>query len=126
MSTLLATGKEHDHHRACDSVVIVCKEACLWVIYIDLKSANPHGYAGQFKSTRQFVRYTLGLLEEFHSQKFTEIKEHYVILYGGNPPLLNKKTSVQKANNTGKSRPDAAFKREVPDGVRLRLKELLE
>lgn len=56
MSELLATGKEFDHHRACDCVVLVFKDNKLHVLYIDLKSSNPIGYAGQFKSVRQFVR----------------------------------------------------------------------
>ena len=125
MSPLLAIGKDQEHHRACDSVVLVHKETGLWVIYFDLKSENPHGYAGQFKSTRQFVRYALGLLEEFHNQKFLAVEEHYVILYGGKQPLLNKQTTVQKKTKTSKSRPDAAYKREVTNSANLWLKEFL-
>ena len=66
ISPLLATGKMHDHHRACDCVVLVRRAGRLIALYIDLKSEAPKGYAGQFKSTRQFVRYALGLLAEFH------------------------------------------------------------
>ena len=62
MSALLTADKGHDHHRACDCVVVVCRGTRLTVLYVDLKSGNPVGYAGQFQSTRQFVKYALGLL----------------------------------------------------------------
>ena len=32
MSPLLATGPQHDHHRACDSVIVVCKQGRLHVL----------------------------------------------------------------------------------------------
>ena len=48
---------------------MVNKNGALTVVYVDLKSGKPLGYAGQFKSTRQFMRYALGLLEEFHQEK---------------------------------------------------------
>lgn len=123
MSPLLATGPQHDHHRACDSVIMVCRQGRLHVLYIDLKSGNPDGYAGQFKSTRQFVSYALGLLAEFHGEAFVGPEERYVVLYGGKKPLLDKKTTVPQ---TKKTRPNAAFKREVANGARLYLKELLD
>lgn len=125
MSPLLATGKKHDHHRACDCVVVVNRNQQLTIVYIDLKSGNPTGYSGQFKSTRQFVRYVLGLLEEFYQKKLTITDERYVILYGGTPALLNKTTTVPKTEKMGKSRPDSAYKREVYNPARLYLKELL-
>lgn len=124
MSPLLATGA-HDHHRACDCVVVVNRNGQLTLLYIDLKSGNPVGYSGQFKSTRQFVRYALGLLEEFHQEKLAIAEERYVILYGGKPALLNKTTTVPKFEKMGKSKPDAAYKREVSNPARLYLKELL-
>lgn len=126
MSQLLTAGPEHDHHRACDSVIMVCKEGCLQVLYIDLKSGNPDGYAGQFKSTRQFVRYALGLLNEFHNESFPALEERYVILYGGKKPLLDKKPTVPQTRKTRRTGPDAAYKREVTNGGRLFLKEFLD
>lgn len=124
MSPLLAVGA-HDHHRACDCVIVVNRQSQLTIVYVDLKSGNPVGYSGQFKSTRQFVRYALGLLEEFHQEKLTIADERYVILYGGKPVLLNKTTTVPKIEKMGKSKPDAAYKREVTNPARLYLKELL-
>lgn len=124
MSPLLAIDG-HDHHRACDCVVVVNRGGQLTVVYIDLKSGNLVGYAGQFKSTRQFMRYALGLLEEFHQEKLSIVDERYVILYGGKAPLLNKTTTIPKAEKMGKSKPDAAYKREVTNPARLYLKELL-
>lgn len=126
MSPLLSVGPGHDHHRACDSVIMVCKQGRLHVLYIDLKSGNPVGYAGQFKSTRQFVGYALGLLKEFYGETFAGPEERYVILYGGKKPLLDKKPTVPQTKKIGRTRPDAAYKREVANGAKLFLKELLD
>lgn len=124
MSPLLAIDR-HDHHRACDSVVVVKRGEKLTIIYIDLKSGNPVGYSGQFKSTRQFVRYALGLLDEFHGEKLEVEQERYVILYGGKPALLNKRPTVPAAEGLGKSKPDEAYKRAVSNPATMYLKELL-
>ncbi len=125
MSPLLATGAAHDHHRACDCVVLINRGGQLVALYVDLKSGNPVGYSGQFKSTRQFVRYALGLQEEFHGTKLTLIEERFVVLYGGKPALMNKTTTVPKLEKLGKSQPDKPHKREVPQPAKLYLKELL-
>jgi hypothetical protein len=125
MSQLLAVSKTHDHHRACDCVVLVRRQNKLTALYIDLKSGNPVGYVGQFKSTRQFVRYALGLLEEFHGHKLSLDEERFVVLHGGKPALLNKTTTVPKSEKIGKTLPDKPYKREVTNPARLYLKELL-
>lgn len=125
MSPLLATDAAHDHHRACDCVVLVNRDGQLTALYVDLKSGNPVGYSGQFKSTRQFVRYALGLLEEFHGIKLTLAEERFVVLYGGKPALLNKTTTVPKLAKLDKTQPDKPYKREVTQPARLYLKELL-
>ena len=126
MSALLSTGKGHDHHRACDCVVVICREMQLTVLYVDLKSGNPVGYAGQFKSTRQFVRYVLGLLEEFYGSPLQIEREQYVILYGGDKSLpLSKTTTVPKLDKAKSTQPDQAYKRAVPNGARLYARELL-
>lgn len=125
MSPLLATGKEHDHHRACDCVVLIRRNGKLTALYIDLKSGNPSGYSGQFKSTRQFLRYALGLLTEFHGHTLTLSEERFVVLYGGKPALINKTTTVPKVEKVRKTQPDKPYKREVSNPCRLYLKELL-
>jgi len=125
MSPLLSVGKEHDHHRACDCVIFIRRESGLTALYIDLKSGNPVGYAGQFKSTRQFVSYVLGLLEEFHGHKLTLTEERYVVLYGGKPALIQKTTTVPKVEKISKTQPDRPYKREVTNPCCLYLKELL-
>lgn len=125
MSPLFSVGADHDHHRACDCVTIVNRNGQLTVIYIDLKSGSPSGFAGQFKSTRQFVRYALGLFEEFHSKNLNLVEERFVILYGGKPALLNKTTTVPKLSKMGRTQPDAPYKREVHNPATLYLKELL-
>jgi len=121
MSPLLSTDSHHKHHRACDCVVVVHRQGQLTVAYIDLKSKNKNGYADQFKSTRQFMRYALGLLEEFHQERF-EIQERYIILHGGKAPSLPKTPTVPK---TRKTTPEHPYKRQVQDGAKLYLKELL-
>lgn len=125
MSPLLATGATHHHHRACDAVVLVNRDGQITALYVDLKSGNPVGYSDQFKSTRQFVRYALGLLEDLRGTKLTLAEERFVILYGGKPALLNKTTTVPKLEKIGKTRPDKPYKREVPQPAKLFLKELL-
>jgi hypothetical protein len=125
MSPLLAVAKSHDHHRACDCVVLVRRLDKLTALYIDLKSGNPKGYAGQFKSTRQFVRYALGLLAEFHGHALNLDDERFVVLHGGQPALLNKTTTVPKPGKTSKTTPNNPYKREVTNPARLYLKELL-
>lgn len=125
MSPLLTIGNGHDHHRACDCVVLVRRDNKLTVLYIDLKSENPRGYSGQFKSTRQFIRYALGLLTEFSGDSLTLSDERYVVLYGGKPALINKTTTAPKKKLIGKTQPDKAYKREVFNLSSLYLKELL-
>jgi hypothetical protein len=125
MSPLLAVGKDHEHHRACDCVVFIIKDAQCIVLYLDLKSANPRGFAGQFKSTRQFARYALGLLEEFHGKKMTIAKERYIVLYGGQPMSLHKTTTASENLEIGNSKPNGPYMREVPNNATLYLKEFL-
>lgn len=129
MSPLLAVSDKnhakHGHHCACDNVIFLVRNHKLTVIYIDLKSNNPIGYANQFKSTRQFVRYAIALIEEFYAQKLIISDERYVILYGGKPITLNKKTTVAKLEKLTNTAPDKAYKREVSNGEKIYLKELL-
>ena len=126
MSPLLARGKKHDHHRACDCVIVACDNQKLTVVYVDLKSGNPKGYAGQFKSTRQFMRYAVELLNEFHKIHFEIVREQYVILYGGDKPLPIQKTpTTTKIEKISQTRPDNAYKKEVPNGARLYLREII-
>lgn len=125
MSPLLAKGAAHDHHRACDCVVLVNRGGQLTALYVDLKSGNPVGYSGQFKSTRQFMRYALGLLEEFHGTRITLADERFVVLHGGKPPLIKKTTTVPKPSKIGRTQPDKPHKREVSNPAQLYLKELL-
>ena len=78
MSPLLACGKEHKHHCACDAVIVHTKPEKLTVVFIELKSGR-HSACDQFKSTRQFVLYALGLLQEFGKGELEMAKESYVV-----------------------------------------------
>lgn len=127
MSPLLAAGSNHQHHRACDAVIIVLKESVLRLIFIDLKSASPSGYSGQFQSTRQFARYLLGLLNEFYGLSFQSVEERFVLFHTakGRKVLLNKKPTVFACKNKPSCDPKAPQKELVDDGVTLYLKQLL-
>lgn len=124
MSPLLTSGAGYAHHRACDCVVLIAKENEIKALYIDLKSGNPTGYSGQFKSTRQFVRYILGLLEDFHGYKFL-LEERFVVLYGGKHVLIQKKPTVPKTGKIKKTQPDKPYKRDLPNNCTIFLKELM-
>ncbi|HGO5856366.1 TPA: hypothetical protein ACK3JJ_000993 [Mannheimia haemolytica] len=123
MSPLLTIDKRFDHHCACDAVIIMKKEGKLSILYIDLKSGNPTGYSSQFKSSRQFVRYLLGLYSEFRGESLPILEEKYVIFHGGNKILLNKSTTTLKPN-IGRTSPDNAYKKEVTDGATVYLREI--
>lgn len=129
MSPLLAvsdnSNAKHGHHCACDNVIFLVRNDKLTVIYIDLKSNNPTGYANQFKSTRQFVHYAIALIEEFHALKLMITDERYIVLWGGKPTSLNKTTTVAKPEKLTKTAPDKAYKREISNGEKIYLKELL-
>ncbi|WP_295653696.1 hypothetical protein [uncultured Haemophilus sp.] len=124
MSPLLTIGEGFDHHCACDAVIFIKKDNGIVIIYIDLKSDNPTGYSPQFKSARQFIRYLIGLHEEFQKSKLSIIEERYIVLHSGKRSFLNKSTTIKK-DKIGKTYPDKAFKREVKNGDTLYLKELL-
>lgn len=127
MSPLLATGGGHQHHRACDAVIVVLKPDCLNLIFIDLKSTAPSRFAGQFQSTRQFTNYLLGLLKEFHSISFKTVNERFIVFYTSkaNKILLAKKPTIFKCSQKCSNDPKAAQKELVHDGATLYLKQLL-
>lgn len=126
MSPLLTVDKKYDHHRACDCVVLVAQESQLTALYIDMKSRTPAKFSGQFKSTRQFVRYALGLLEDCQGHKLSLLQERFVVLYGGQTAPLQKRTTVPRLRNIGKTQPDKPYKRKVFNGGTIYLKELLK
>lgn len=123
MSPLLTIGKEFNHHCACDAVIFLKNNNGLTVLYIDLKSDNPTGYSPQFKSTRQFVRYVIGLYEEFSDGGLSITDERYIIFHS-KKSLLNKTATTPKPKMK-KNTPDKAYKRAVLNGESLYLKELL-
>lgn len=109
MSPLLKSSSEFSHHRACDAVLLIKDNDKLNVYYFDLKSGNPSGYSGQFKSTRQFIRYLIGLHNEFHKDDITIRKERFIVFYDSfSLPLRKRKTTP--IIKIGESAPDNAFK----------------
>lgn len=124
MSALLVPGEKFSHHRACDAVILVRRENGLSAIYFDMKSGNPVGYSGQFKSTRQFVRYAIGLLNDLTDHTLELTEERFVVLYGGKPLSLNKKPTIP--TRVSRTEPNLAHKREVPNNASLFLAEFLD
>lgn len=127
MSPLLATKGKHQHHRACDAVIVVLKPDGLSLIFIDLKSSAPSGFAGQLQSTRQFTRYLLGLLDEFHGVTFKPVRERFIIFQtpSNKRVSLAKRTTVFRFANRSSNDPKAAQKELIHDGATLYLKQLL-
>lgn len=130
MSPLLKTGRAYNHHRSCDAILIKKIEDRneVEVFYFDLKSGNPSGYASQFQSSRQFVRYLLKLNEEFNGVHFDIQKEKYVIFYGGLPVSMNKTTTqpLSHPDVIAPNRPGDAFKKYCHNGQVVILRDLLQ
>lgn len=128
MSPLLAIGAEHSHHRACDAVIAVEREGKLQFIFIDMKSDSATGYAGQFQSTRQFVRYLLGLLQEFYGYHFPLVEENFVVFHTSKSKsaILKKyPTSMKSVISRSSSDPKKPRKEIVSDGAIVWLNQLL-
>lgn len=127
MSPLLATVGNHQHHRACDAVIAVLKADVLNLIFIDLKSSAPSGFSGQFQSTRQFSRYLLGLIQEFHSISFKVVNERFIVFHTPKAKrvLLAKRPTIFNCLNRPSNDPKAAQKELVHDGATLYLKQLM-
>lgn len=127
MSPLLSTGGAHRHHRACDAVIVVLRNSVLRLIFVELKSGSPSGFSGQFQSTRQFARYLLGLLEEFHALSFRSVEERFVLFRTSKAKkvLLNKRPTVFGGNRRSSIDPKEPQRELVRDGVTLYLKQLL-
>lgn len=123
ISTLLSNFEEYSPHRACDCVIVVADNKNLKIIYIDLKSGNPIGYAGQFKSTRQFMRYAVGLINDFFDDGIEIVKEHFVIFFDQNSLPLRKQTTTLSSKQT---KPDDACKFPVLNNSEYKLDILLK
>ncbi len=122
MSPLLTIQNSFNHHRACDAVIFIKKENRLIVLYLELKSNKITGYKAQFQSTRQFVRYLIGLYEEFEGGNLPIYEERYIVFHTKN---INKRTTAIKGNKIKETTPDYPYKRAISDGGSLYLNELI-
>lgn len=125
MSALLTADDKHNHHRACDCVALINNKNDLTVIYIDMKSGNPKGYANQFKSTRQFVQYLVGLTNEFHDKSLKIAKEKYVVLWGGKQANMQKMPTIPQRKEDEGNLPDRPQKFAMLNGSQTFLKKFL-
>lgn len=119
MSPLLTIGNGFSHHRSCDAILLRLNDnGNLDAYYFDLKSGNPIGYSGQFKSSRQFVRYLVGLYNEFNNDSITIVDEKYIIFYGGEAHTLRKRgtRATPKDAVIGVTAPDNACKIRCNNG----------
>ena len=123
ISTLLSNFEEYSPHRACDCVIVIDDNTKLKIIYIDLKSGNPIGYAGQFKSTRQFMRYAVGLINDFFDADLDISQEHFVIFFDQNSLPLRKRTTTLSSKKT---KPDDACKIPILNNSDYKLDILLK
>lgn len=85
MSPLFNTAGIHDYNRGCDAVLVKVsrendREVCK-LLYIELKSHKPAGFAGQFRSTRCFFRYVKALIEEFWELEMNITSERFVVFH---------------------------------------------
>lgn len=126
VSPLLSVGGDFPHHRACDCIIIQeHREKEISVLYIDLKSGNPIGCEGKFKSMRQFIRYSIGLIQEFHNEEIKIIDERYIVLFGGDRPLLQKRTTTIRERGSSKSLPTAPFKKHIENNKTILIKQII-
>lgn len=123
ISTLLSNFEEYSPHRACDCVIVIADNKHLKIVYIDLKSGNPIGYAGQFKSARQFMRYAIGLINDFFDIKLDILQEHFIIFFDKNSLPLRKRTTTIKSKQT---KPDDACKIPIVNNSDYKLDILLK
>gem|GEM_PF-1226967 len=103
MNDMMSPLLKHDHgyNCACDCVVVFFDRKSLTIVYIEMKSLNPDSrhYVPQFQSTRQFMRYVVGLLNEFHGAGFTleDVNEHYIVLHlAKNAPASRNASAAPK------------------------------
>lgn len=111
MSPLFVTDGSHDCHRGCDAVLIreLDDQRCE-IYYIELKSDDPSEFAGQFRSTRCFMRYLEALLEEFWQIKNMITKEQFMVFH---TDTKNAKPSLGKQRT--RLSPKSANRPEVPE-----------
>lgn len=125
ISSLLSVGENFPHHRACDCIIVrEDKEKEISVFYIDLKSGNPIGCEKKFKSMRQFIRYSVNLIHEFHNEQIKIVDERYIILYGGDRQPLRKRTTTIRESGSAKSQPTAPFKKHIENNITISIKQI--
>lgn len=130
MSPLFTTMGAGDHNCACDAVVVRERKAGVCeIVYIDLKSDDPSGFAGQFKSTRCFMRYVKELINDLYTQPNEEPmtigRERFIVFHtdsrNARPSLGKQPTRFTPA---AANSPNAPEKHIVLDGMMKRCTEL--
>lgn len=82
MSPLFNISSSSDHNCACDAVIVhEQSDGDCGIAYIELKSDSPTGYAGQFKSTRCFMRYIAALLHDLFDVPMHIKRERFIVVH---------------------------------------------
>jgi len=108
MSPLFADDGLYDQNRACDAVILRKINDGYQACYIELKSDNPGGYEGQFKSTQCFIGYVCALSESLCDQPIKIVRERYVVFHtdtknGTRRGLKRKTRFTPRSANTPRS-----------------------
>lgn len=102
MSPLFSPSEIFDHNRACDYVLLKQDAEGIHVYYIELKSDNPSGFAGQFKSTQCFMRYVFDLVENICTVRLKKGREKFIVFHTDSKNArrrsINKTPTKFKAN----------------------------
>jgi hypothetical protein len=112
MSPLFTTAANaNDHNCTCDAVIVrEGANAACEIVYIDLKSDAPAGYAGQFKSTRCFMRYVRELLRDLYDVPMEITRERFVIFHtdsrNAKPSLGKRPTRFTPADANSPNAPE--------------------
>jgi hypothetical protein len=110
MSPLFATDGVHDQNRACDFVLLRQSLEGLEVFYIEMKSDNPSGCEGQFKSTHCFMHYLVDLANKLCSAQVKITRERYVVFHTD-----SSNSSIRGRKQKTRFKPQSANKADTPD-----------
>lgn len=109
MSPVFNQTENCPHNRACDVLIFKEKsETEFDVLYIDLKSDKPTGFADQFKSSLCFVRYIEAILQNLCNLKVKIGKERFTILHtdsSGKTISINKRVTSYTQQPTTPEKP---------------------
>jgi len=113
MSPLFSQDGNYSHNCACDYVLLRQDGKKIFVYYIELKSNNPSGYSGQFKSTQCFMHYVFDLANKLCGVHISIEVEKFILFHTDSKNAtrrsLNKTPTILIKQN-GANTPDSPKK----------------